>query len=61
MDSIGLFQPDSRNEQHYFTQPGDHGTLIPNSDGTFSVEEIGGSLTHFLADGRIDYVRGHHR
>ncbi len=51
-----LFQPDSRNVNHYFDQPGDHGTLIPNSDGTFSVQEVGGMLTHFLADGQVDYV-----
>ena len=52
-----LFQPDSRNPDHYFDQPGDYGTLIPNSDGTFSVEELGGDLTHFLADGQVDYVQ----
>jgi len=52
-----LFQPDSRNPDHYFDQPGDYGTLIPNSDGTFSVEEVGGELTHFLADGQVDYVQ----
>jgi RHS repeat-associated protein len=51
-----LFQPDSRKSEHYFTQPGDYGTLILNG-GTFSVQEIGGSSTHFLADGQVDYVQ----
>ncbi len=48
------FQADSRGSD-YFDQPGDTGTLIKNGDGTFSLQEADGSLTHFLADGRVDY------
>ena len=54
--AIRRFQPDSRNSG-YFDQAGDHGTLIANPDGTFSLREIEGSLTHFLAGGRVDYVQ----
>ena len=54
--AIRRFQPDSRNSS-YFDQPGDHGTLIHNSDGTFSVRELDGSLTHFLANGLVDYIQ----
>jgi YD repeat-containing protein len=54
--SIRRFQPDSRNSS-YFDQPGDHGILIANADGTFSIRELDGQVTHFLADGRVDYVQ----
>ena len=46
--AIRRFQPDSRNSS-YFDQPGDHGVLIANPDGTFSLRETNGTLTHFLA------------
>jgi YD repeat-containing protein len=51
------FQPDSRNPAHYFDQPGDHGTLVNNGDGTFTLQETDGSQTHFLADGQVDYIQ----
>ena len=54
--AIRRFQPDSRNG-NYFDQPGDHGVLIANSDGTFSLRETDGTLTHFLASGQVDYVQ----
>jgi len=54
--AIRSFQPDSRSSS-YFDQPGDHGTLIANSDGTFSLLETDGTLTHFLLGGQVDYVQ----
>jgi len=54
---IRTFQPDSRTPGSYFDQAGDQGTLIANADGTFSLREIDGSLTHFLANGQVDYVQ----
>ena len=50
------FQPDSRSS-NYFDQPGEHGVLIANSDGTFSLRETDGTLMHFLAGGQLDYVQ----
>jgi RHS repeat-associated protein len=50
------FQPDSRGND-YFYQPGDHGTLIKNGDGTYSLLEVDDTLTHFLADGQVDYIQ----
>ena len=54
--AIRTFQPDSRSS-NYFDQPGDHGVLIANADGTFSLRETNGALTHFLASGQVDYVQ----
>ncbi len=54
--AIRIFQPDSRSS-NYFDQPGDHGVLIANADGTFSLRETDGTLTHFLANGQVDYVQ----
>jgi YD repeat-containing protein len=51
------FQPDSRNAAHAFAQPGDHGTLITNGAGTFTLQETDGSQIHFLSDGQVDYIR----
>ncbi|MGD8450865.1 MAG: RHS repeat-associated core domain-containing protein [Phycisphaerae bacterium] len=49
-------QPDSRDSSHYFTQPGDHATLTPLGGGVFSLQEPGGLLRVFRADGKLDYV-----
>jgi YD repeat-containing protein len=51
-----IFQPDSRGSD-YFSQPGDHGTLTNNFDGTFTLTEADGTQTHFLADGQVDYLQ----
>jgi RHS repeat-associated protein len=48
------FQPDSRGG--YFAEMGDLGTLTKNDDGTFSIREQNGQVTHFLTNGHVDYV-----
>ena len=50
------FQPDSRGSD-YLDQPGDHGTLTNDGDGTFTLKEADGSLTYFLADGQVGYIQ----
>ncbi|MCX6887773.1 MAG: choice-of-anchor J domain-containing protein, partial [Verrucomicrobia bacterium] len=51
-----LFQPDSRDASHYFSQPGDHGILTPLASGRFSLREPRGLLHTFRSDGKLDYA-----
>ncbi len=49
-----VFLPDIRGG--YFSQAGDYATLTDLGGGAFSVQEQGGLLTVFHADGKLDYV-----
>lgn len=49
-----LFQPDRRGG--WFSQPGDHGTLIELGSGRFSLREPRGLVRVFRSDGKLDCV-----
>lgn len=50
------FQPDSRDDNNYFPQAGDHATLASLGGGAFSLTESGGLLRAFRSDGKLEYV-----
>ena len=52
-----VFQPDSRNANHYFDQAGDYGVLTPTGGGTFTLTEQDGQITTFNSDGTLNYVQ----
>jgi YD repeat-containing protein len=56
-DAERRFQPDSRYQGRYFAQTGDPGVLHKASDGTFTLTETNGNLTHFHADGKLDFIQ----
>jgi RHS repeat-associated protein len=51
------FQPDSRNSNNYFSQPGDHAALTPLGGGVFTLQEKSGLLYAFQSDGKVNYVQ----
>ena len=55
-DSRRVFQPDSRYNGKYFSQPGDHGTLTALGAGVFSLRESAGLLQVFRSDSKLDYI-----
>ena len=56
-----IFQPDSRNPSHYFSQPGDYETLQPDGAGGFVMTDPNGTVTDFNAGGQIALCAGHQR
>ncbi len=51
-----VFQPDSRSAA-YFSQPGDHGTLIREVNGSFLLEEADGTTEAFNGNSTLDYIQ----
>ncbi len=51
-----VFQPDSRSSA-YFSQPGDHGTLIGEFNGDFLLEEADGTTEAFNSNGTLNYIQ----
>ena len=59
-DAQRRFQPDSRRANTYFSPTGDTGTLRKVAGGAYELTETSGSVTRFLANGRLDLVRDTH-
>jgi RHS repeat-associated protein len=41
----------------YTSEPGDHGRMIRNSDGSYDLREADGLLRHFRPDGKLSYLQ----
>ena len=52
-----VFQPDSRAAGHYFSQPGDTGTLTADGHGGFLLTEADGIITDFNPNGSLNYMQ----
>ncbi len=52
---VRRFERDSRGEE-YFGVAGEESTLSKQSDGSYRLNEADGLTSHYLADGRLDYL-----
>ncbi len=51
-----IFQPDSRYEGRYLSQPGDKGSLRSAGGGQYALTEGSGMIRAFLPDGKLNYI-----
>jgi len=51
------YEPDIRTPGNFFSQPGDTSILTSLPDGSYNQRQPDGTLTHFLADGTLNFVQ----